>query len=78
MHASAGAMRVHQPEMDRLLLLVTALRKESMVANQLLQSYRLLLGTTRDVMARRLPLQVQKARLIKSRDKATITSMVNS
>ena len=69
-------MRVHQPEMERLLLLVSALRKESMVAHQLLESYRLLLGTTRHVMARRLPLHVQKARLIKSRDKATIASMV--
>ena len=47
-----------------------------MVAHQLLQSYRLLLGTTRDVMARRLPQQVRKARLIKSRDKATIGFMV--
>ena len=63
-------------ENARLLLLVSALRKESTVAHQLLESYRLLLGTTRHVMARRLPLQVQKVRLIKSRDKATIASMV--
>ena len=64
------------PTTARLLLLVSALRKESTVAQQLIESYRLLLGTTRHVMARRLPLQVQKVRLIKSRDKATIASMV--
>ena len=62
---------------EQLLLLVSALREENKVAHQLLESYRLLLGTTRHVMARRLPIQVQKVRLIKARDKDTIASMVS-
>ena len=64
------------PTTARLLLLVSALRKESMVAHQLLQSYRLLLGTTRNVMVRRLPLRTTKRRLLNTTDKAAMETMV--
>ena len=63
-------------EVERLTTVVNALREENRVAHQLLESYRLLLGSTRHVMARRLPLHVQKARLTNTRDKATIAVMV--
>ena len=64
------------PTTARLLLLVSALRKESMVAHQLLESYRLLLGKTRHVMGRRLLLKATKGRLVNTCDKATIEGMV--
>ena len=63
-------------ENARLLLLVSALRKENIVAHQLLESYRLLLGTTGRVMGRRLPLKATRGRLINTCDKATIEVMV--
>ena len=63
-------------EVERLTTVVNALREENRVAHQLLESYRLLLGSTGHVMARRLPLHVQKARLTNSHDKATIAVMV--
>ena len=74
MQALAGAIRVHQPvqEMERLVLLVSALREENKVAHQLLGTYRLLLSSTRKVMERRVPAHVTKARLRNTCDKATI------
>ena len=78
MQALAGAIRVHQPvqEMERLVLLVSALREENKVAHQLLGTYRLLLSSTRKVMERRVPAHVTKARLRNTCDKATIAVMV--
>ena len=63
-------------EVERLVAMVSALKRENEVAHHLLESYRLLLGSTRHVMAKRLPLHVQKARLTNSCDKATIAVMV--
>ena len=42
----------------------------------MLATYRRLLSSTREVMTRRLPLHVTKARLTNSHDKATIAVMV--
>ena len=63
-------------EMERLVLLVSALRRENEVAHQLLGSYRRLFSSTREVLNRRLPLHVTKARLTNTCDKATIAVMV--
>ena len=78
MHARAGAMRVHQPvkEMERLLLLVSALKEETKAAHQLLKAYRQMLCSTRQVMERRLPLRVTKAKVRNTCDTATIAGMV--
>ena len=71
-------MRVHQPvqEMEQLVLLVSTLRKESMVAHQLLQSYRLLLGSTKLIMERRIPACTTKVKVRNTCDKAAIAGMV--
>ena len=62
--------------MERLLLLVSALRRESEMAHQLLSSYRQLFSSTREVLNRRLPLHVTKAKVTNTCDKATIAVMV--
>ena len=62
--------------MERLVLLVSALREENKAAHQLLGAYRQMLSSTRHVMERRLPLRVTKARLTNTCDKATIAVMV--
>ena len=63
-------------EIDRLVILVSTLKRESEVAHQLLETYRQLLSSTRHVMNRRLPLHVSKAKLVNARDKAAIADMV--
>ena len=62
--------------MERLVNLVSALKRESEVAHQLLATYRQLLSSTRHVMNKRLPLHVRKARLLNTYDKAAISVMV--
>ena len=46
------------------------------MAHQMLATYRRLLSSTREVMTRRLPLHVRKAKLTNTRDKAAIADMV--
>ena len=62
--------------MERLVLLVSSLREESKAAHYLLKKYRLLLGSTRLVMERRIPEQVTKTKVRNTCDKATIAGMV--
>ena len=71
-------MRVHQPvqEMEQMVLLVSTLRKESMVAHQLLESYRLLLASTKLIMERRIPASTTKVKVRNTCDKAAIAGMV--
>ena len=84
----AAAIRVHQllqrrmttppatAEMERLLLLVSSLRRENEMAHQLLSSYRQLFSSTREVLNRRLPLHKTKAKVTNTCDKAAIMVMV--
>ena len=58
------------------MAMVSALKRESEVAYQLLETYRQLLSSTRHMMEKRLPLHVTKAKLTNSHDKAAIAVMV--
>ena len=64
------------PTTAQLLLLVSSLREESKAAHNLLKKYRLLLGSTKLVMERRIPERVTRAKVINTHDKATIEVIV--
>ena len=63
-------------EMERLLLLVSALREENEAAHQLLRRHRLLLSSTKLIMERRIPANKTKVKVRNTCDKAAIIGVV--
>ena len=63
-------------EMERLVLLVSALREENEAAHLLLRRHRLLLSSTKKIMEKRIPAHITKAKVKNTCDKAAIILMV--
>ena len=63
-------------EMERLLLLLSALREENEAAHLLLRKHRLLLSSTKLIMERRIPASKTRVKVRNTCDKATIKVIV--